>query len=36
MNIAVVKAGFGKVIEKKGNMQVSEHYEALFEAQKEA
>lgn len=32
MNIGIVKAGLAKVIEKKGNMQISKYYEDLQSA----
>ena len=35
MNLALVKAGLVKVLEKKGNMQVSSNYEELITAQNE-
>lgn len=36
MGIAIVKAGLAKVVEKKGALPASSHYEALTEAQNEA
>jgi staphylococcal nuclease domain-containing protein 1 len=35
MNLAIVKAGLAKVLEKKGNLQASEHYNELLAAQNE-
>lgn len=35
MNLAIVKAGLAKVLEKKGNMQVSKFYDELLAAQNE-
>ena len=32
MNVLVVKQGLAKVLEKKGNMQASKHYDDLIAA----
>ena len=36
MNLAIIKAGLAKVIEKKGNIPATKNYEALQTAQNEA